>query len=85
MTVEELMAVAESASKVSGVSKKEAPFTSYTVYMNEHYIGNFSLPENFTEQTKEAVMTALKAIGLELRAPGSTKRELSLTDLGIKA
>jgi hypothetical protein len=84
MTVEQLMAVAESASKVATV-KKEAPFTSYTCYMNEHYIGNFSLPENFTDSTKDAVLSAMKAIGLELRAPGSTKRELSLTDLGVKA
>jgi len=84
MTVEQLMAVAESASKVS-VTKKDAPFTSYTVYMNEHYVGNFSLPENFTDSTKTAVLSAMKTIGLELRAPGSTKRELNLTDLGVKA
>lgn len=78
------------ASVISGAgtataTKKDAPFTSYTVYLNEHYIGNYSLPENFTEGTKETVLTALKALGLELRAPGSTKRELSLSDLGIKA
>lgn len=85
MTTQELLAQVIAGSGASTPAKKDAPFISYTVYLNEHYIGNYSLPENFTEGTKEAVLTAMKALGLELRAPGSTKRELSLTDLGIKA
>ena len=85
VSVQDLLSQVIAGSGASTPAKKDAPFISYTVYINEHYVGNFSLPENFTESTKEAVLTAMKALGLELRAPGSTKRELSLTDLGIKA
>ena len=85
MSVEQMLASVISGAGTATAPKKDSPFTSYTVYLNEHYIGNYSLPENFTEGTKEAVLAALKALGLELRAPGSTKRELSLADLGIKA
>ena len=62
---------------------KEAPFESYTVYVNEHYIGNFSLPANFSETSKATVLGALKAKGLELRAPGTSKKELTAEDLGM--
>ena len=79
MTLEELLAL--NAATQNATAKKEAPFQSYTVYLNEHYVGNFSVPENFTPATKEAVMTAMKTLGLELRAPGSTKKELSLSEL----
>ena len=85
MTTQELLASVIAGSGASVPAKKDAPFISYTVYINEHYVGNFSLPENFTDSTKEAVLSAMKSLGLELRAPGSTKRELSLADLGIKA
>lgn len=85
VSVQDLLSQVIAGSGASTPAKKDAPFISYTVYLNEHYIGNFSLPENFTDSTKEAVLTAMKALGLELRAPGSTKRELSLADLGIKA
>lgn len=85
VSVQDLLSQVIAGSGASTPAKKDAPFISYTVYINEHYVGNFSLPENFTEGTKEAVLTAMKALGLELRAPGSTKRELSLADLGVKA
>lgn len=85
VSVQDLLSQVIAGSGASTPAKKDAPFISYTVYINEHYVGNFSLPENFTDSTKEAVLSAMKALGLELRAPGSTKRELSLADLGIKA
>lgn len=85
VSVQDLLSQVIAGSGASTPAKKEAPFISYTVYLNEHYIGNYSLPENFTDGTKEAVLSAMKALGLELRAPGSTKRELSLADLGVKA
>jgi len=85
VSVQDLLSQVIAGAGSSVAPKKDAPFISYTVYLNEHYIGNYSLPENFTDSTKEAVLTALKAVGLELRAPGSTKRELSLADLGVKA
>lgn len=85
VSVQDLLSQVISGTGAGVPAKKEAPFISYTVYINEHYVGNFSLPENFTEGTKDAVLSAMKALGLELRAPGSTKRELTMTDLGIKA
>lgn len=78
MTLEELLALNATANQTA---KKEAPFQSYTVYLNEHYVGNFSVPENFTQSTKDAVLQAMKTLGLELRAPGSTKKEISISDL----
>lgn len=77
MSLEDLLALNAQTTAV----KKEAPFQSYTVYLNEHYVGNFSVPENFTPSTKEAVLSAMKTLGLELRAPGSTKKEISISDL----
>lgn len=86
MSVQEMLAnVIAGAGTATAPAKKDAPFTSYTVYINEHYIGNFSLPNNFPEGTKTAVMTALRAKGLELRDPGTNVRELSLADLGVEA
>lgn len=63
-------------------AKKEQPFENFVVYSPKgKYLGNFSLPENFTEGTKEAVMAFMANCGLDLRAPGSTKQELTLDDL----
>lgn len=71
------------ASGATSKPVKEAPFESYTVYVNEHYIGNFSLPSNFSEASKTIVLGALKAKGLELRLPGTNKKELTAEDLGM--
>ena len=79
-TLAELLGAVTNAQK----PQKEAPFESFTVYFNEHYIGNFSLPSNFSDTSKATVLGALKAKGLELRTPGATKRELTAEDLGIQ-
>jgi len=87
MTREEYLALANMAStqSVPATTAKATSFVVYSTYLNENYVGNFSVPENFTEGTKEAVLNAMKLLGLELRIPGATKRELSIDDLLPKA
>lgn len=63
-------------------TKKEQPFINYVVYSAKGtYLGNFSLPENFSEGSKEVVLGHLKALGLDLRAPGASKKEITADDL----
>lgn len=66
----------------SAPAKKEQPFINYVVYSAKGtYLGNFSLPENFSEGSKEVVLGHLKALGLDLRAPGASKKEITADDL----
>ena len=66
----------------SAPAKKEAPFENFVVYSAKGtYLGNFSLPENFSEGSKEVVLGHLKALGLDLRTPGASKKEITADDL----
>ena len=63
-------------------SKKDSPFENFVVYSAKGtYLGNFSLPENFSEGSKAVVLGHLKALGLDLRAPGASKKEITADDL----
>ena len=63
-------------------AKKEQPFENFVVYSTKGtYLGNFSLPENFSEGSKAVVLSHLKALGLDLRAPGASKKEITADDL----
>jgi hypothetical protein len=85
MTVDELMAQAKANRAEAGTSvvdKKAQPFENFVVYSAKGaYCGNFSLPENFTEGSKATVLTYMANLGLDLRIPGSTKRELTMDDM----
>lgn len=63
-------------------AKKEAPFENFVMYSTKGtYLGNFSLPENFSESSKAVVLGHLKALGLDLRTPGASKKEITADDL----
>lgn len=78
-TMEQLLAKAFSA---KSVAKKESPFETHVVYSSKGtYLGNFSLPENFSDASKEVILNHLASLGLELRAPNATKKEITADDL----
>lgn len=81
---EQQMAIAQllAGTTSSAPAKKEAPFENFVVYSTKGtYLGNFSLPENFSESSKAVVMAHLKALGLDLRTPGASKKEITADDL----
>lgn len=81
LSVEEIIALSK-AKSASAPAKKEQPFENFVVYSAKGtYLGNFSLPENFSESSKAVVMQHLANIGLDLRAPGSSKKEITADDL----
>lgn len=71
------------ATKMKGKpTVKEAPFENYTMYSaKDIYLGNYSLPENFSEATKETVMTFFANKGIKLLKPGSTRKDISMDEL----
>jgi hypothetical protein len=80
--LEILMAQLAQKTGASTPSKKDAPFVNYVVYSAKGtYLGNFSLPDNFTENSKAVVLNHLASIGLDLREPGSSKKEITAEDL----
>ena len=77
--VAELLAKAFSA---KSVAKKESPFETHVVYSAKGtYLGNFSLPENFSDASKAVILNHLAGLGLELRAPNASKKEITADDL----
>ena len=82
LTPEQIIALMQS--RTSGLTpvKKDQPFENFVVYSAKGtYLGNFSLPENFSESSKEVVLAHLANIGLDLRTPGSSKKEITAEDL----
>lgn len=80
LSVEDIIAMAKA--KSASAPKKEAPFENFVVYSAKGtYLGNFSLPENFSEGSKTVVLQHLANIGLDLRAPGASKKEITADDL----
>lgn len=78
----ELDKLVASLANTTTPAQKPAPFTNFVVYSAKGtYLGNFSLPDNFTESSKEVVMNHLANIGLDLREPGSSKKEITADDL----
>jgi hypothetical protein len=79
MTIEELLA---QSLATKATAKKESPFETHVVYSAKGiYLGNFSLPENFSESSKKVILGHLASLGLELRAPNATKKEITADDL----
>jgi hypothetical protein len=79
LTIEELLAQSLST---KSAAKKESPFETHVVYSAKGtYLGNFSLPENFSENSKKVILNHLAGLGLELRAPNASKKEITADDL----
>ena len=80
--LEKLMAELASKTTSTTTAKKDAPFENFVVYSAKGtYLGNFSLPDNFSDASKEVVLGHLSAIGLDLRTPGASKKEITADDL----
>ena len=69
-------------SKMTKNQHKEAPFENFTMYTSKDiYIGNFSMPDNFSEVTKASVLALFASKNLKLLKPGATKKDITLDDL----
>jgi len=81
MTLADVLAGATSTARANA-PKKEQPFTNYTMYSaKDMYLGNFSLPDNFSEVTKASIMQYFENKGIKLLTPGATKRDITLDEL----
>ena len=77
-------AVKENQSKTTGapVKDKAPAFHNYTMYSaKDVYIGNYSMPENFSEVTKASLTEFFAKKGIRLLAPGSVKKDITMDDL----
>lgn len=71
------------ASKQTASTAKEKNFENYTIYFNEIYIGNYSLPSDFSDTTKASVLKLFETLGIKLLTPGSTKKDIDFSAFGI--
>lgn len=79
-SIEEILGNLGSAMKKP--APKESNFENFTVYTaKDIYIGNFSMPDNFSEVTKASVRALFDKKGLKLLTPGSNKKDIELDEL----
>ena len=60
---------------------KESNFDNTQLYANDNYIGNFSIPKDFSAETVGAIETFMASKGIEIRREKKARQTLSLTDL----
>jgi hypothetical protein len=78
--LEELIAKRLSGSTATKSESKFDNFTMYTPDVNgdEQYIGNYSMPDNFSEVTKANIKAKIASLGIRLQTPGTaTKKDIS--------
>ena len=82
LSIEQLIAL----NALKGASKpavKDDAFVNYTMYTpdsegTDTYIGNYSMPTNFSEVTKANIAKLFESKGIRLQAPGTaTKRDVT--------
>jgi hypothetical protein len=79
MTIEQIQAMASQNAGLSS-TKKESAFDTYTMWVpdvngDDTYIGNYSMPLDFTEVTKANVKALFAKKGIRLQAPGVSQRK----------
>jgi hypothetical protein len=80
-TIEEILA-GLAGRTTSQTKPKEQPFTNYTMYTGKDvYIGNYSMPDNFSDVTKASVLAFFEKKGIKLLTPGATRKDISIDDL----
>ena len=70
--------------KVTGTTKTESKFENHTMYFNDIYIGNYSMPDNFSDVTKASVTQLFDTLGIKLLVPGSTKKDIDFSAFGLQ-
>jgi hypothetical protein len=79
MTIEQIQALA-SVNAGTTATKKESNFDTYTLWFpdsegNDTYLGNYSMPLDFTEVTKANIKGLFATKGIRLQAPGVSQRK----------